>query len=373
MSREHHDNQPIGTDYTNEEPLDHRASVSSVKSGQEGHQSNSASRVSVANVPSSHARSRPTSSNVSTRGNSPPPRLTRRKSSFVVSENETPEDSDEDTDNSRRKIRRRPTRTRSHRNRRQSATPSESMDDNERESHRSSRREEDDANQDDIVYSGSDREFTLKDRQDVSVLNSSSDSCRIKRFIQFITSENFVKGLDFTLLHIAINITHPFGLPLWKPALYKKSRSVIRDANSALHSIPSSELYLYPGNIVWAILFGWWLALISYILSIFLLLTPSGGWQYSRVLRELSYYIFWPFGKYVERMEDDWDGEDEEQGELHVGDHDLHIDEDRPLLGRRTSYGNVRRMKRENHDLFCGLSEIGPAGFVFYFWFFLVI
>ncbi|CAG8694886.1 14207_t:CDS:2, partial [Acaulospora morrowiae] len=338
MSREHHDNQPIGIDHTNEEPLDHRASVPSIRSGQEGQQSTAAPRVSVSNVPSSHARSHPTSSNVSTRGNSPPPpKLTRRKSSFVVSENETPENSDEDTDNSRRRIRRRVTRNRSYRNRRQSATPSESIDENERESHRSSRREEDDANQDDIVYSGSDREFTLKDRQD------------------------------------AINITHPFGLPLWKPALYKKSRSVIRDANSALHSIPSSELYLYPGNIVWAILFGWWLALISYILSIFLLLTPSGGWQYSRVLRELSYYILWPFGKYVERMEDEWDGEDEEQGELHVGDHDLHIDEDRPLLGRRTSYGNIRRMKRDNHDLFCGLSEIGPAGFVFYFWFFLVI
>src|SRR5581483_10910262 len=103
-----------------------------------------------------------------------------------------------------------------------------------------------------------------------------------------------------------MNITHPFGLPIWKPALYKKSRSVTRDANSALHLTPTAEIYLYPGNVLWAIAFGWWLALISYFASIFLYLTPFGGRRYARVLRELSYYIFWPFGKYVERVEDEW-------------------------------------------------------------------
>ncbi|GBC23051.1 calcium/proton exchanger [Rhizophagus irregularis DAOM 181602=DAOM 197198] len=39
----------------------------------------------------------------------------------------------------------------------------------------------------------------------------------------------------------AINITHPFGLPIWKTALYKKLRSVTRNANSALHSTPSKS------------------------------------------------------------------------------------------------------------------------------------
>ncbi|KAK9764953.1 hypothetical protein K7432_007098 [Basidiobolus ranarum] len=116
----------------------------------------------------------------------------------------------------------------------------------------------------------SDREMTLKDRQE------------------------------------AINTSHPFGLPLWKPALYKKSRSVTRSAYFALHSIPSptGELFLYPGNILWTLLFGWWLALICLVVSVFLSFTPYGGKDYARVLRGLAWYLFWPFGRYVEGIED---------------------------------------------------------------------
>ncbi|CAG8602147.1 10929_t:CDS:2, partial [Acaulospora colombiana] len=328
MSREHHDdsqpenNEPsrISNSGTDQALDPRRTSISSVKSGDsgaglrspEGQPSSTTARVSLPNAPNPHARSRPSSSNGSARGNSPPPRLTRRKSSFIVS-GESSEDPDEDTDDSKKRIRKK--KHRSHRSRKHSITPSGSMVDNEGASHRSSHRDEENNDQDDIEFSGSDHEFTLKDRQET------------------------------------INTTHPFGLPLWKPALYKKSRSVIRDANSAIHSMPSPELYLYPGNILWAIIFGWWLALVSYILSIFLLLTPSGGWQYSRVLRELSYYIFWPFGRYVERMDEDWEEEDEERGDIYAGDSEFQIDEDHPLLGRRTSYGDFLRMKRNNQSL----------------------
>ncbi|KAG0190838.1 hypothetical protein DFQ28_001465 [Apophysomyces sp. BC1034] len=122
----------------------------------------------------------------------------------------------------------------------------------------------------DSVDSHEDREMTLKDRQD------------------------------------AINRQHPFGLPIWKPALYKKSRSVVRRANSALHSSPSSspELFLNPGNILWAILFGWWLACAMLVISIILSPLPPDGQVYGRVMRELAYYLLWPFGRYVERHVD---------------------------------------------------------------------
>ncbi|GBB98387.1 hypothetical protein RclHR1_03210008 [Rhizophagus clarus] len=176
----------------------------------------------------------------------------------------------------------------------------------------------------------------------------------------------------------AINITHPFGLPIWKPALYKKSRSVTRNANSALHSVPSPDIYISSGNILWAICFGWWLALISYIISIILLLTPSEGWRYANVLRELSFYIFWPFGKFVEK-EDDWhdDASNHEQQtdyfNHHLSDMDVEDNETRPLL-RRSLYINSRRNNRsEKFNLFEKLDEIGPSGVFFYFWFFLVL
>jgi Ca2+:H+ antiporter len=185
--------------------------------------------------------------------------------------------------------------------------------------------------------------------------------------------------------------------------LYKKSRSVTRDANSALHSTPTSDLYLYPGNILWALSCGWSLALISFIVSIFLSCTP-GGDQYARVLRELSYYIFWPFGKYVER----WEVEDEEwfaaeedlrrrqrQQQERVGNmnhNDFFIardtmvvtdvdsvttDEDdhhesRPLL-ERTSNSKSNRKGKKDFKLFKTIKELGFADVVFYFWFFLII
>ncbi|KAI1317689.1 hypothetical protein EDD11_007995 [Mortierella claussenii] len=98
-----------------------------------------------------------------------------------------------------------------------------------------------------------------------------------------------------------INHTHPFGLPLWKPALYKKTRSVQQRADSALHSQPSSDLYLSIGNLLWTIVFGWWLALICFLIAIVLYLTPFGGSAYGSVVLGLSYYLLWPFGQYVER------------------------------------------------------------------------
>jgi Ca2+:H+ antiporter len=102
-----------------------------------------------------------------------------------------------------------------------------------------------------------------------------------------------------------INVEHPFGLPIWKPALYKKSRSVTRHADEALHSIPSAqaERHLLPGNIFWLIVFGWWLALSCIAVSAILYLVPAGGKRYSSLVFGLGWYVAWPFGKYVEGQE----------------------------------------------------------------------
>ena len=99
-----------------------------------------------------------------------------------------------------------------------------------------------------------------------------------------------------------INVEHPFGLPIWKPALYKKSRTITRNAEEALHSIPSAqaEKHLLPGNIVWTVLFGWWLSLAFLAASAILYLIPRGGKNYATLVFGLGWYIFWPFGKYLE-------------------------------------------------------------------------
>lgn len=99
-----------------------------------------------------------------------------------------------------------------------------------------------------------------------------------------------------------INVEHPFGLPIWKPALYKKSRSVTRYAENALHAIPSAqaERHLLPGNILWAVLFGWWLSLACLAIAALLWFVPRGGRLYSSLVYGLGWYLAWPFGKYVE-------------------------------------------------------------------------
>ena len=109
-----------------------------------------------------------------------------------------------------------------------------------------------------------------------------------------------------------INVEHPFGLRIWKPALYKKSRSITRNADAALHSIPSAqaERHLLPGNIFWVICFGWWLAAACFAISAILYLLPLGGRRYSTLVFGLGWYVVWPFGKYVEG--DSEEGDDEE-------------------------------------------------------------
>ena len=155
--------------------------------------------------------------------------------------------------------------------------------------------EEEDEEEDDD--SNEDVEYTLKDRQD------------------------------------AINIEHPFGLPIWKPALYKKDRSVTRNADKDLHQAPSSvtERHLIPGNLLWALLFGWWMALFGLICAAGLCIVPFGGAKYGRVIWELAGYLFWPFGKYVEKYEEN-NTDDEIKGydELSEdGDETVYDDADR--------------------------------------------
>jgi Ca2+:H+ antiporter len=111
----------------------------------------------------------------------------------------------------------------------------------------------------------------------------------------------------------AINEVHPFGLRLWKPALYKKSRGIESITYQSVHETPVRsygrrfffDWHLYPANVAWTILFGWWMAII-YVLASIILLILTGifskiGLGYAKMILSLASYIFWPFGRYIER------------------------------------------------------------------------
>lgn len=156
----------------------------------------------------------------------------------------------------------------------------------------------------------------------------------------------------------AINETHPFGIRIWKPALYKKNRSVQRNAEGDIHSAPGGNVsqWLWVFNGLWTLLFGWWLAIITSIggivcLAVGVFQNPDsdGCRAYGRVLINLAHYLFYPFGKYVKLERDEaymhedegegrdiaeyesWQAGDIEEGRLFFGPTDIN----RSLIGRR--------------------------------------
>lgn len=117
----------------------------------------------------------------------------------------------------------------------------------------------------------------------------------------------------------AINQTHPFGIRIWKPAIYKKNRSIEKNAEGDIHSAPGGRVnhWLLFFNFVWTLVFGWWLAAASALAALTCLLagfTPSGR-EYARVLWGLAGYLFYPFGKFVKLYHDEaYAHEDEGEG-----------------------------------------------------------
>ena len=116
----------------------------------------------------------------------------------------------------------------------------------------------------------------------------------------------------------AINETHPFGIRIWKPALYKKSRSVQKNAEGDIHSSPGGKVsrWLLVFNLLWTLLFGWWLALAALFGAIvcFVFAAAPSAIEYGRVLKGLAGYLFYPFGKFV-RLETEEAYAQEDEGE----------------------------------------------------------
>lgn len=185
---------------------------------------------------------------------------------------------------------------------------------------------------------------------------------------------------SFTLKdrQIAINETHPFGIRIWKPALYKKHRSVEKTAEGDIHSSPGGRVskFLWGFNLLWTILFGWWLAIAATMgaIACFVFGFAPGALDYGRLLLGLAWYVFYPFGQFVKLEKDEayaeedegegrsiseyeqWQNGDIEDGRLFFGpltsrsiigqrrDSVDSVDENDSLLGR------TRRGVGSNHD-----------------------
>ena len=156
----------------------------------------------------------------------------------------------------------------------------------------------------------------------------------------------------------AINQTHPFGIRIWKPALYKKDRSVEKTAEGDIHSSPGGRVdkWLWLFNLMWTLLFGWWLAGVAALGAIACLLlswAPEAA-DYGRVLWGLAIYLFYPFGKFVKLQQDEaYADEDEGEGrsiteyeQWQSGD----LEDGRLFFGPLTSRGGLLGRRRESLD-----------------------
>lgn len=124
------------------------------------------------------------------------------------------------------------------------------------------------------------------------------------------TSSETMESLNLKDRQNAINSTHPFGIKIWKPSLYKKNRSVAARADEDIHDYdPHKTLSkIFWGvrvtNFLWTITVGLALFLICSLgaICVFLL----SGFAYHRHLRpyvkllfKLGRYWLSPFGKFV--------------------------------------------------------------------------
>ncbi|KAF1953651.1 calcium permease family membrane transporter-like protein [Byssothecium circinans] len=156
----------------------------------------------------------------------------------------------------------------------------------------------------------------------------------------------------------AINVTHPFGIRIWKPALYKKDRSVQRNAEGDIHSTPglyvSNWLLLF--NFAWTLVFGWWLALIAAAGGLFCALFwfADSCAAYSRLLFHLASYLFYPFGKHVKLLQDEAYAEEDEGEGRSISEYEQwqqgDIEEGRLFFGPSEGAGSLIGRRRNSID-----------------------
>jgi Ca2+:H+ antiporter len=156
----------------------------------------------------------------------------------------------------------------------------------------------------------------------------------------------------------AINVTHPFGIRIWKPALYKKGRSVQNKAEADIHSSPGSSAsrWLIVFNLAWTLLFGWWLALIACAGGLLCALFgfADSCMEYSWLLFHLAAYVFYPFGRYVKLLQDEQYVEEDEGEGRSISEYEQwqsgDIEEGRLFFGPTTGNSSLIGRRRNSLD-----------------------
>ncbi|KAM6896119.1 cation/H+ exchanger protein 1 [Lycodopsis pacificus] len=101
---------------------------------------------------------------------------------------------------------------------------------------------------------------------------------------------------------------YKFGFRKWKGNVTEKpieDRSdIIKELHSDLSIVKPQEGSVATfGNILYVILFGWWISLIYLLICPVMFLTIVGA-PYGKLCLMMAWYFIWPFGKSIEKVDD---------------------------------------------------------------------
>ncbi|GFR88129.1 low affinity vacuolar monovalent cation/H(+) antiporter [Elysia marginata] len=103
-----------------------------------------------------------------------------------------------------------------------------------------------------------------------------------------------------------ISNNYKFGLKKWKSHVTSRplvSRSeIVQDLYADIDSVKEIKVStVRPFNILYALLYGWWLALVYAIIGALMYVTVIGA-SYGGFCWRMARYFIWPFGKYVHQI-----------------------------------------------------------------------
>lgn len=199
-------------------------------------------------------------------------------------------------------------------------------------------------------------DFTDEDVEEAP--EAEEDEANDNESVTSSSSAGTVESLNLRERQNAINLTHPFGIKIWKPSIYKKSRSVAMRAEEDIHDYeprkPTGNIFwgVYVLNVLWSATVGLFLYILCVVgaVAVFVL----SGFAYNKQLRayvkllfRLGKYWFYPFGKFVLLKKDkNYLDEDELDGRSISEFHKWRLQEEGRLF-----FAPPRRMTNGNNEL----------------------
>lgn len=124
------------------------------------------------------------------------------------------------------------------------------------------------------------------------------------------SSTDTIESLNLKDRQNAINSTHPFGIKIWKPSIYKKNRSVAVRAEEDIHDFdprrPTGPISfsVHITNFIWTCTVGLLLYLVCLLGAVIVFVCSGFAWHkhlrpYVKLLLNLGKYWLSPFGKFV--------------------------------------------------------------------------